>query len=258
MVHRRDREVALLVAGLVAEVGRPRRLAPVFHDALDRVDEVVARVLVLVEADVVEDVELGLGPEVGGVGDAGATAGTPRPSWRRSAGRGCSDSPVTGSCTKQLMMSVLRAAERVDRRRCSGSGIRIMSDSWISWKPRIDEPSKPRPSSNDVLGQLLGRDREVLHLARAGRRSGGRRTRPLVGDEGQDVGSRLAHGAPFGWVAKRERGVFSPFPVSMPLLHRERCVSSRRSVLIGSHTTAFDTSLSQLRQGHSQSLCRKM
>ena len=29
----------------------------------------------------------------------------------------------------------------------SGSGIRSMSDSWISWKPRIDEPSKPRPSS---------------------------------------------------------------------------------------------------------------
>ena len=24
-----------------------------------------------------------------------------------------------------------------------GSGMRIMSDSWISWKPRIDEPSKP-------------------------------------------------------------------------------------------------------------------
>ena len=22
-----------------------------------------------------------------------------------------------------------------------------MSDSWISWKPRIDEPSKPRPDS---------------------------------------------------------------------------------------------------------------
>ena len=29
----------------------------------------------------------------------------------------------------------------------SGSGIRSMSDSWISWNPRIDEPSKPSPSS---------------------------------------------------------------------------------------------------------------
>src|SRR5665809_35039 len=30
----------------------------------------------------------------------------------------------------------------------SGSGTRIMSDSWISWKPRMDEPSNPSPSSN--------------------------------------------------------------------------------------------------------------
>jgi hypothetical protein len=30
----------------------------------------------------------------------------------------------------------------------SASGVRIMSDSWISWKPRIDEPSNPKPSSN--------------------------------------------------------------------------------------------------------------
>ena len=29
-----------------------------------------------------------------------------------------------------------------------GSGIRIMSDSWISWNPRTDEPSKGWPSSN--------------------------------------------------------------------------------------------------------------
>ena len=29
-----------------------------------------------------------------------------------------------------------------------GSGIRSMSDSWISWNPRIDDPSNPSPSSN--------------------------------------------------------------------------------------------------------------
>ncbi len=46
----------------------------------------------------------------------------------------------------------------------SGSGLRIMSDSWISWNPRIDEPSNPNPSSNAVDGQLAGRDCEVLHL----------------------------------------------------------------------------------------------
>ena len=85
---------------------------------------------------------------------------------------------------------------------------------------------------------------------------------PLVGDEGQDVGSRLAHGAPFGWVAKRERGVFSPFPVSMPLPHRERCVSAwtvgrdgpgsgRQTSLSGGTTLGSITA-------HSQSLCLKM
>ena len=48
----------------------------------------------------------------------------------------------------------------------SGSGIRSMSDSWISWNPRIDEPSKPRPSSKDAVGQLVRRYREVLHEPR--------------------------------------------------------------------------------------------
>ena len=50
-----------------------------------------------------------------------------------------------------------------------GSGSRIMSDSWISWKPRIDEPSNPKPSLKSVLGQLLGGDREVLgHAGQVG------------------------------------------------------------------------------------------
>ena len=38
--------------------------------AFDRVDLVVAAMLVLLVADVVEDEELGLGPDVAGVGDA--------------------------------------------------------------------------------------------------------------------------------------------------------------------------------------------
>src|SRR3990170_6632520 len=33
------------------------------------------------------------------------------------------------------------------RRADFGSGIRIMSDSWIFWNPRMLEPSKPMPSS---------------------------------------------------------------------------------------------------------------
>ena len=40
-----------------------------------------------------------------------------------------------------------------------GSGNSDMSDSWIAWKPRIDEPSKFRPSSktdwsNDETGTV--------------------------------------------------------------------------------------------------------
>ena len=31
-----------------------------------------------------------------------------------------------------------------------GSGSSIMSDSWIDWKPRTDEPSNARPSSNTL------------------------------------------------------------------------------------------------------------
>src|ERR687898_1906391 len=55
-------------------------------------------------------------------------------------------SPVTGSFTKQWMFSV-PCAVNGSRYAVSGSGTRSMSDSWISWKPRIDEPSKPSPSS---------------------------------------------------------------------------------------------------------------
>ena len=74
VVRRRDREVALLVAGLVAEVRV--LVAAGVPVPLDRVDLVEGRVLVLLEADVVEDEELGLGTEVGGVGDARSSAGS--------------------------------------------------------------------------------------------------------------------------------------------------------------------------------------
>src|SRR5207245_2807415 len=55
-------------------------------------------------------------------------------------------SPVTGSLTKQLMLTV-GCSRKESTYAESGSGTRSMSDSWISWNPRIDEPSKPRPSS---------------------------------------------------------------------------------------------------------------
>ena len=34
-----------------------------------------------------------------------------------------------------------------------GSGLSSMSDSWISWKPRIEEPSKPMPSLEQIRGE---------------------------------------------------------------------------------------------------------
>src|SRR5262245_47107749 len=55
-------------------------------------------------------------------------------------------SPVTGSFTKQLMLSVTCFVNG-SRYAVSGSGTRSMSDSWISWNPRIEDPSNPSPSS---------------------------------------------------------------------------------------------------------------
>ena len=55
-------------------------------------------------------------------------------------------SPVTGSFTKQLMFSV-GCCVNGSMYAVSGSGTRSMSDSWISWNPRIERPSNPSPSS---------------------------------------------------------------------------------------------------------------
>ena len=41
-----------------------------------------------------------------------------------------------------------------------------MSDSWISWKPRIEDPSKPEAVLEDVLGELRDGHGEVLGEAR--------------------------------------------------------------------------------------------
>ena len=55
-------------------------------------------------------------------------------------------SPVIGSWMKKLTTSVL-AARKGSMYAVVGSGNSDMSDSWIAWKPRIEEPSKSRPSS---------------------------------------------------------------------------------------------------------------
>ena len=41
-----------------------------------------------------------------------------------------------------------------------------MSDSWISWKPRIEEPSKPSPSTKASSVSCVRRNGEVLHQSR--------------------------------------------------------------------------------------------
>ena len=68
VIDRRHREVAALVGRLVAQVAALLDAAGV-PGPLDRVDVVVRRVLLGLEADVVEDVELRLGAEVRRVGD---------------------------------------------------------------------------------------------------------------------------------------------------------------------------------------------
>src|SRR5271165_3883594 len=68
VIGRRDWKVALFVAGAVPKIGFS---APGVPAAFVGIHEVVSFVLVLVEADVIEDEELGLCAEVGGVSEAG-------------------------------------------------------------------------------------------------------------------------------------------------------------------------------------------
>ena len=68
-VGRRNREVAALVGGLVAEVRA--FLATAVPATFDRIDHVAGAVRAFGETDLVEDEELGLGAEVGRVTDAG-------------------------------------------------------------------------------------------------------------------------------------------------------------------------------------------
>jgi hypothetical protein len=46
-----------------------------------------------------------------------------------------------------------------------------MSDSWISWKPRIDEPSNPNPSSNDSsVSSEVGTEKCCISPGRSAKR----------------------------------------------------------------------------------------
>ena len=99
----------------------PSSLRPVFQMPSTESTDVERRVAGVVEAHVVEDEELGLGAEVGGVGDAG----------RRQvllgllgdvAGVAAVALHVTGSCTKQWMFQRLAGCGTGRCRRCWGPG----------------------------------------------------------------------------------------------------------------------------------------
>ena len=159
VVHRRDREVALLVPRLVPEVRA--LVAARVPRPLDRVDLVEGRALVLHEAHVVEHVELGLGPEVGGVGDAG------RPQVllgllgdvARVAGVGLAGDRVADEAVEDERL-VLQ--ERVDHRRV-GVGhqdhVRLLDLLEAADRGAVEAVA----ILERALGELVRRDREVLH-----------------------------------------------------------------------------------------------
>src|SRR6478609_1818329 len=68
-----------------------------------------------------------------------------RATLRGSREYGCR---VSGSCTKKLQVIVLRRRNGSTRAVVT-SGNRVMSDSWIDWKPRMEEPSNAMPPASD-------------------------------------------------------------------------------------------------------------
>ena len=137
------RKVPALEARLVAEI---RLLdSPCVPGALGRVDLVIAVVLVLLVANLVEDEEFGFRPDVTRVRNAAflqVRLGLPGDVSRIAREL----LPVTGS-TMFAMTLTVGLAKNGSSRAVSATGTASMSDSWIPIQPRIDEPSKPRPSS---------------------------------------------------------------------------------------------------------------
>ena len=74
-----------------------------------------------------------------------------------------------------------------------GSGSRVMSDSWIFWKPRIDEPSNERPSSKTSGPNDCGGHSEVLHHAGQVAEADVDGLDTLILDVGQQVVGALEH-----------------------------------------------------------------
>ena len=63
-------------------------------------------------------------------------------------------SPVSGSCTKNVRFSVLCDLNG-SITAVVASGSSSMSDSWISWNPRIEDPSNISPSENTFSSNAL-------------------------------------------------------------------------------------------------------
>jgi hypothetical protein len=162
VVDRRHREVAALVVDLVALVAADLLTSGV-PPALDRVDVVVLLVRVRAEPDRVEDVELGLGAEVAGVGHTGrgqVLLGLTGHVARVAAVGLAGDRVVH----EEVDVERLVLAERVEAR-----GRRVREQSHVGLVDRLETADRGAVEGDAVVEEVLvdrrGRDGEVLHDA---------------------------------------------------------------------------------------------
>ena len=78
-----------------------------------------------------------------------------RATLRGSREYGCS---VSGSCTKKLQVNVFRL-RKGSTRAVVTSGSSVMSDSWIDWKPLMDEPSNAMPPASESTAHRVRPER---------------------------------------------------------------------------------------------------
>ena len=199
VVGRRRREVALLGARLVAEV---RALVgagvPLPLDGVDPVEAAVRRGL---EAHVVEDEELRLGAEVGGVGDAGG---------------------------EEVLLRLLGDVARVAAVALAGDGVGHVA---------VHHQRLPAPERVEVGGVGIGDQHHVATLGSAGTRaptSRRRRGRPRTGPRrGRRPGSTRAASRPAGRRTGGRRTRRPPSSTSSSTSCGERSSMARPYVAVG-------------------------
>ena len=152
VVHRGQREVPLLVPGLVAEVRLARELALAARvpHALDRVDVVVALVLVLVEPDRVEDVELALRSPERRVGDPGllqVQLGLPRDVARVARVHLAGD---------RVLDEAVHVQRRVLRERVEERGVGVGDQEHVGLLDLLEPADRRAVEAEPVLEALLG------------------------------------------------------------------------------------------------------